>query len=394
VFLADSGLASRLLYAGAMNLHHIFLASTTLALLPSCTAPLAPLAPPLADPASHGTPGLTATWKTAPDVSSSNLVATSAGEAGAVAYLEGYSGGDQGDVRSRVLLQRLDASGLVRGAPVELADMEAPAPEHLTLATDGSRYLACWDQAAQISCATVPLGEGSASSAFTVVAGASPALTHGPGGFALAYRLPGHVAAVHLASDGTVAGKPTMIAMNDAATKVVVFASTRLGFALVGGSHFGDGTTVHVHQLDSAFAPVGDPVDLGVTFWRHAALTTTDTTVAVSLAKPYAAQLFLLEGGHVGHTHELGGGGKQGLNTALAADGAAIGMLSADDENGIRYRVIDGDAVKTPADVEEGAVGRFNDGYFAALRLHGDMFVAAALGNPGGEIIVARVQRP
>ncbi|MEO5728994.1 MAG: hypothetical protein ABI134_19780 [Byssovorax sp.] len=98
-----------------------------------------------------------------------------------------------------------------------------------------------------MSCATVPLGEGSASPALAVAAGLSPALAHGPGGFALAYSLPGHVVAVHLASDGTVAGLPATIAAKDSASDMVLLASTKLGFALVRESGFGDGSTVHLH---------------------------------------------------------------------------------------------------------------------------------------------------
>lgn len=374
-----------------MNLLRLLLASSTLALLPACTTPVAP---PLADPAPPGTPGITAKWKTTPELRLEDLVATSAGEEGAVAYVEWDRGDGQGEEQGRVLLQRLDASGIVRGSPVEIAGMQSLPPQHLTLATDGARYLACWEQAARISCAAVPLGEGSASSAHTAAAGVSPALAHDPGGFALAYSLPGHVAAVHVANDGTAAGKPAIIATADGTSNEILLGSTRLGFALVRGSGSGGDATAHVHLLDSALAPIGAPVDLGVPLRFQAAVTATDTTVAVSVAKPYAGQLFLLEGGSVEHTHEFQGGGKGGLSAALAADGAAIGMLSADDSEGIRYRMIEGEAVKTPTDVEEAPSGRFTSGSLAALRLHGQMFVAASMGDPGGEIIVARVRRP
>jgi hypothetical protein len=375
-----------------MNLLRLLLASSTLALLSACTAPVA--APPLVDPAPTGKPGLTARWSTTSELRLVNLVATSAGEEGAVAYFEWDRGDESNNPRSRVLLQRLDASGIARGAPVEITGMLSPAPEQLTLTNDGARYLACWDQAAQIACATVPLGEGVASSAVTLAVGSSPAVAHGPGGFALAYSLPGQVAAVHVGSDGAAAGKPVTIATVGDVESRVLLASTKLGFALVRGATSGSGATMHVHSLDSAFAPVDDPIDLGAPFWTRAALTTTDTTVAVSVAKPYAGQIFLLEGGDVAHTHELEGGYKEGLNVALAADGAAIGALSADDRAGIRYTRMEGDELTTPADVEEADLGRFDDGSLAALRLHGDMFVAASNGAPGGEIIIARAQRP
>jgi hypothetical protein len=64
-------------------------------------------------------------------------------------------------------------------------------------------------------------------------------------------------------------------------------------------------------------------------------------------------------------------------------------VLSADDYKGIRYRMIDGDAVRSPTDVEEGDLGRFNDGSLAALVIHGDMFVAATAGYFSNPLIVA-----
>jgi hypothetical protein len=390
MILVQLRMASRLLRDEAMNLLRLLLASSTIALLPTCTEPVAPVAPPLANPAPPGKPGLTATWTPAAGLRFQQLVATSAGEEGAIAYLEYEQPSTSANAQSRVLLQRLDASGVVKGPVVELVGMQSPALDHLTLANDGSKYLACWEQAGQTSCATAPLGKGSATAALTV-AGSSPALAHDPAGFALAYGVPGHVALARVTSDGSLAGSPALIAVDTEASVPLHLAANKAGFALLRGWLNQEPASTHLHALDSAFAPVGDPIDLGILFAGRGVLAPTETGFAVALSNPYIGHVLLVEGGSVTHTHEFDGGYKIGLNIALAADGASLGVLSADDDKGIRYRMIDGDAVRSPTDVEEGDLGRFDDGSLAALVIHGDMFVAATAGYT---LIVARVRRP
>ena len=99
------------------------------------------------------------------------LAAASAGDEGAIVYTESDEADNNGVVRNLVVLQRLDAMGAASGPPVELDIVESkgyglPA---LTVATDGSRYLACWEREGSIVCAGVPVGEGSALSVLTFV---------------------------------------------------------------------------------------------------------------------------------------------------------------------------------------------------------------------------------
>ena len=376
-----------------MNLFRLLLASSTLALLPACTEPSPPVTPPLANPAPPGKPGLTASWKPGAGLGFSLLAATSAGEEGAIAYREYDGMTDPANPRSRVMLQRLDASGIVRGPVVEMSGMDSPTLGSLTLASDGSKYLACWEQAGQTSCATAPVGEGPATAALTVV-GSSPALAHGPAGFALAYGVSGHVAFARLSSDGAILGAPVLIAVDTDPTAPLHLAANKGGFGLLRGWVDQEAAATHMHALDSTFAPVGEPLDLGNPFARRGVLVSAGTGFAVSISTPYAGHVLLVDGGSITHAHDFDGGYKVGLNVALAMDGTSLGVLSADDEMGIRYRMIDGDAVKSPTDVEEGELGRFDDGSLAALALHGDMFVAATGGYPDEALVVARVARP
>jgi hypothetical protein len=226
------------------------------------------------------------------------------------------------------------------------------------------------------------------------VAGSSPALAHGPAGFALAYGVAGHVAFARLTSGGALVGAPVLIAVDTDPTAPLHLAASKGGFALLRGWVDQEAATTYLHTLDSAFSPVGAPLDLGNPFARRGVLVSTESGFAASVSTPYAGHVLLVEGGSVTHAHDFDGGYKAGLNIALAMDGASLGVLSADDEMGIRYRMIDGDAVKSPVDVEEGELGRFDDGSLAALVLHDDMFVAATGGYTDNALVVARVARP
>lgn len=259
-----------------MNLLRLLLASSTLALLPAC---MEPVTPPLANPAPPGKPGLTATWKPAPGVGFSQLAATSAGEEGAIAYREYDRTTDPANPRSRVMLQRLDASGIVKGPVVEMSSTDSPTLDSLALASDGSKYLACWEQAGQTSCATAPVGEGPATAALTV-AGSSPALAHGPAGFALAYGVSGHVAFARLSSDGLLLGAPVLVAVDTDAAAPLQLAANKGGFALLRGWVDQEAAATHLHALDSAFAPVGEPLDLGNPFARRGVLVSAGTGFA------------------------------------------------------------------------------------------------------------------
>ncbi len=88
------------------------------------------------------------------------IAAASAGDEGAIAYAESDAGDDDGVRKSLLKLQRLDAAGAPRGAAIELATVSSSYRPTVSLATDGSRYLACWQTQSQIACVTVPVGGG------------------------------------------------------------------------------------------------------------------------------------------------------------------------------------------------------------------------------------------
>lgn len=371
-----------------MNMTRLLLASSMLALLPACASPTTP--PPGGGETTTGqtTAEVTASWKPVSGTTLVALAAASTGNEGAVAYAELAGAGEDG-VRTTVFkLQRLDAAGAVRGPAVELGSIHSNDSGSLTLATDGDAYLACWGYEDQIACATAPVGEGPASAALSV-AGVGPALAYGSGTFALAYALPGQLAVTRVASDGSAVGAPAMFdapASDDVPGRALLAAS-KDGFVLAGGEN------VRVQALDSAFSPVAPPVDLGVTLWFFAALATSGSDTVISLSKPYGGHLFVVEGGAVTSSRELDGGGKSGLNAAVAVDGDGYGFLSADDLGGLHYSTIVEGALIESKETLASEYGNYDGRDLALLRMQGEMFLVATPGYEG-EILVARMHRP
>lgn len=384
-----------------MNVLRFLLVSSAMGLVAACSEASPSLPDPsppeeVSGPASSAT--VTATWKAAEGRRFGSLAATSAGDKGAIVYTESEPANGDGVVQSRVLLQRLDGTGAERGSPVELDDVKKTAYSGLKIAvaTDGNRYLACWEREIMIACARVPVGEGPASPALSVN-GVGPALAYGSGTFALAYGLPDHVGVMRVASDGSAVGAPAVFAASEGAYPRTSLAATKSGFALLEAEEEWEGN-VRLHRLDIDFAAIDPPIDLGQRFWGRATLDAHGTNVAIGLAEPYGGQVFMLEGSTVTQIHAFSAGGKLGMNTALLANDASFDMLSTHNgefgygDLGLRHRTLEGDkviaspvALLTDRDFEESAL--------ALLRLDGEL-VLAATDRPGEEIMVARVHRP
>lgn len=341
---------------------------------------------------------ITATWKAAPGRSFIALASATAGAEGAIAYAE-VTDSAGSSTQARIKLQRLDSAGATRGDAVELGAMASGTLSGLTLASDGSQYIACWgdEDSSQISCATVSAGQGSASPALSM-AGRAPALAYNAGTWALAYGTPGHLAVVKLTSDGLAAGSPAWFDAGEEPSfgMIPLLAPTKLGFVLAGGRD------VRVHQLDFAFAEVAAPVDLGVETWTFAAIATNESKVAISLASPAGgSDVFFLDGVTLLDKQPFDGGGTSGLRVALAAEGASFGMLSAsaddfsaENDGAFRYHTLTPGAVPEVAYLLSADHRNYLHAPGVLLRLKDEMFLAVTQSNAGEEIVVARTHQP
>jgi hypothetical protein len=268
------------------------------------------------------------------------LATASAGSEAAVAYVEGTTASE--NQRWRILLQRVDEAGARRGGPVELTAAPGAMPYgRLTLATDGHRYLACWEFGEPIACAVALVGGGVTASPLRVP-GASPALAVSAGAWALAYGgLSGAIVVQRLTDEARALGSAEVVVAGDgtslpspSSALTPLLAAMGSGFVLVGGQ------TMRVHGLDAGLRPVGTPVDLGVPFWFSGAVAVAGTTLVVSLAVPYGSHVFVIDAGTLASTVDIGGGGKPGLDVALAADGTSIAAAWRDDHGGVQHGAI------------------------------------------------------
>lgn len=375
-----------------MKVVSVLLAAPTMLSVLACTTSEPAGPPPDLQRAPPGAAQSTARWLASPEAAFAALATASTRDEGAVAYVELTSPDGTGGFRqSRIVLQRLDTAGAVRGAPVELGVVESGAATGLTLATDGARYLACWSREGQIDCATAPVGQGGASPGPSLV-GAVPSVAYNSGTWALAFSVAGQIAVVPLASSDLAPGRPVMFEAGRAAgfELLPLLAPTPRGFVLVGGD------SVRVQLLDLALAPLGSAVELGVGPWVHGAVVASDAGVAVHLSEPYGSALFLVQDGAVAGTMPFRGGGKPGLRVALADDGGSFGMLAphvdAEGRDELVYRKIapGGATMSERAQIVDFGVDVGDPR--ALLRLGADVLAATIQSRQ--EIVVVRLHRP
>jgi hypothetical protein len=387
-------------------------ASSTIALLSGCTSPAPSETVGTGSSGGGGSSGsvgssasvggsgpVGASWAAAQDRVFANLALASAGKAGALAYVESPDLSSGGAGESVIKLQRIDTTGARVGEALSLGHVTSKTAPRVTVASDGSRYLVCWDDpgATQIACALAPVAEGPSVPALSV-AGLSPSLVYSAGAWTLAYGVPGNVAVAHVAGDGSTLGGPALFAVAQALPPRALLAATPAGFALVSAPEFESGQDVFVHLLDSAFQPLGAAIDLGMKLWlRHAAaIVVNGSKIAVSVSEPYGSHFFVLEGGAVTSSRFIDGGGKVGPVVALTVDGAAFGRLGQDDSPApLTYTTIVGDVLVVAPQTPQAAHGLpFFECIFDVLPIGEGQLLATTAGYHNDEIVVAGVQRP
>ena len=383
-------------------------ASSTIVLLSACTSPASSetvgsggsdSSVSVGSSGSSGSVNASSGWKAAPDQAFGKLALASAGNETALAYVESTADQTADLVASVIRLQRLDPSGARLGAPIELGHLASSPRPRVTLASDGVRYLACWDDASavQISCALAPVAEGPALPALSV-AGLWPSLAYSAGAWTLAYGVSKHVAVARVIKDGSALGAPALFDVDQVLPPKALIAATPGGFALVSAPDYNGGQTTQLHLLDSAFAPLAAPLDLGMQLWFRdaAALSVNGAKIAVSISEPYGSRLFFIEGGAIAGSHAISGGGKMGPEVALTVDGASFGRLAQDDSQGpLTYTTIEGDELHvTPQMPAADPPLSFYNSSFAVLKTDATWLFASTVGSQNDEIIVAGVHRP
>ncbi|RYE89585.1 MAG: hypothetical protein EOO75_11560 [Myxococcales bacterium] len=209
---------------------------------------------------------------------------------------------------------------------------------HASLASDGQRYVACWDTAGsppttppgfRAVCVAVPVGGGAVTPLLSE-SGSGPTVAAGSQGMAVAYRpASGAIIVRYLDPDSGVAPRelpvtePEMV-FQDAPRALL--AATAGGFAVVtpAASHF--------HRLDHGLEVIAGPVDLDPSIdfdWGgRPVIAALGDVVAVSVRLAYGNHLYVVdEHDQVKPTIRYSGGGKLGTDIALVAEATTFGAF-------------------------------------------------------------------
>ena len=106
-------------------------------------------------------------------------------------------------------------------------------------------------------------------------------------------------------------------------------------------------------------------------------MATREAAIAVALAEPYGANVYVIDGDHVARHLMIAGGDKLGLDIALAGDGASFGAAWTDRPDGLRYGRVDLDA---SAPFVPRPLGISGSGTVALVQLGAQLVVATEAG--------------
>lgn len=291
-----------------------------------------------------------------------DVVAASRGSEAALVTIEETAGA----ATMSAVLRWLDREGGASGEPTVLA---APA-NTATIATDGARYVACWSGNERVTCASIAPGARKASQFFET-AGRAPALAYGSGTWVLGYagsdarttdtRLQSFDADLRPARATTLVASAPRIG---SVLRAPLLSARTGGFVAVAGE------PLEVHALDAQLSPQGAPVSLDESMWFYGSLAATDARIAVSLARPYGAAVFVIDDAGSVQQHSLSGGGKRGLPIALRTEGDAMRALWFDSS----WHDVPVDLAANPGESSTGSMPP----PLATFELEGQRFVATA----------------
>jgi hypothetical protein len=163
-----------------------------------------------------------------------------------------------------IRLERLGLDGSRTGQVIELGKsggMGKGGPPDLTTATDGSTFVACWDDEinGEISCSAVAKGANDAR-AVAVARGTDPRLAYGPSGFVVLYpNFDGGTSARKISGDGPQGAE--VIVTRPASSSPRTLIATRSGYAAATSETSVDqGEVWTVYRLGAELTPDGAPV--------------------------------------------------------------------------------------------------------------------------------------
>ncbi len=239
----------------------------------------------------------------------------------------------------KVWLQRLSLGGQTIGDPTALGDAPTDAqgdvpPPHVSLASDGTSYVACWDTGvttpslgkAKVTCVRMPAGGGAVESLFTETA-CRPSVAWRGEGFVVVTQRPEHVTVRYLDPASTVAPFEVPVPKKEAdfyAPSDILLAPTASGFAMVTVSDLA------LYRLDPELKllSASQVLDSYSSFVTTPHLLAVGDTVVLGKARPYEFRVTLAAPGQPAVQVSFDGGVKLGMNAALTVDSSSVGVFA------------------------------------------------------------------
>lgn len=264
----------------------------------------------------------------APSNAVSLLAAAGLEEEGALLLRETLPLGN-GEVSTRVMLQRIEATGARIGEALEISASREVAPiVRMSIAGDGERYFYCLSSQSDVTCGLFEPPLAHTPQVFEA-AGQSVAVAFTQDTWLVGYRTlradpegdePVELVLQTFSRDGLDPGPTLRLATHG---EQPVLTATETEFVLV-ASYAEHAFAPHVFWLDPELRVTRAPVALDARAAVAGGVAATAELVVVSSAFAYHSVLSLLGPASPLRTHVFDGGGKMGAYYALAATGGTI----------------------------------------------------------------------
>jgi hypothetical protein len=224
----------------------------------------------------------------------------------------------EGDENTHILLQALTLGGEPDGDAIELGVEPGVEDMPVSLATDGERYVACWQSASNVQCAAIDLGAATIDLVLDVN-GSGGVVAYGFDKWVVAYGVEqgASTAVVLQPLSATFELQPSKTFGELQTGTPPVLERTSDGFILF-DNDVANAYNYRSTRFDASLTPVGEPISWATSYWlKQPGVFTAGPQVVLAGPKPYAAQVMSASTTQDMVSVDVPGGGKNGMSVAF-----------------------------------------------------------------------------